>query len=195
MDADATQKLTEKLNLLEQRLTREHSRLHGVKIASISNENSNEVNERLVRDIENRIEILENTILQKNCDKKIQSLEEIVQELSKQQAQYNERTEKLKALVSDQEKTIYVLREKVNKIQNIGYVYRYDFVSTKDENDRDENTSGDPHTQSEILQQFRSTAASSDLRDIVSSKSKNSYYVTLCSIILSIFVACVFKKN
>lgn len=41
MDVDAIQKLTEKLNLLEQRLTREHPHLHNMKDKSLSNENSN----------------------------------------------------------------------------------------------------------------------------------------------------------
>lgn len=84
MDVDAIQKLTEKLNLLEQRLTREHPHLHNMKDKSLSNENSNIVNERWIRNMENRFEKLENTILEKNCDKKFHLLEETVMELSKQ---------------------------------------------------------------------------------------------------------------
>lgn len=74
MDVDAIQKLTEKLNLLEQRLTREHPHLHNMKDKSLSNENSNIVNERWIRNMENRFEKLENTILEKNCDKKFHLL-------------------------------------------------------------------------------------------------------------------------
>lgn len=107
MDVDAIQKLTEKLNLLEQRLTREHPHLHNMKDKSLSNENSNIVNERWIRNMENRFEKLENTILEKNCDKKFHLLEETVMELSKQvkqQVLYNERTERLEIIVRDQEK-------------------------------------------------------------------------------------------
>lgn len=109
MDVDAIQKLTEKLNLLEQRLTREHPHLHNMKDKSLSNENSNIVNERWIRNMENRFEKLENTILEKNCDKKFHLLEETVMELSKQvkqQVLYNDRTERLEIIVRDQEKLL-----------------------------------------------------------------------------------------
>lgn len=98
IDVDAIQKLTTWLDLLEQKLTRKHHHLHDVMDVSLSSKKSNKVNERWIRDIENRIKTLENTILQNNCDKKIQYLEEAVQELSKQvkqQVLYNGRTEKL----------------------------------------------------------------------------------------------------
>lgn len=107
MDVDVIQNLIEKLNLLEQRLTREHPHLHNMKDKSLSDENSNIVNERWIRKMENRIETMENTIFEKNCDKKFHLLEETVMELSKQvkqQAIYNERTERLEIIVRDQEK-------------------------------------------------------------------------------------------
>lgn len=132
MDVDDVQKLTEKLNLLEQRLTREHPYLHDVKNVPLSNENSNRANEIWVRQIENRIETLENTILQKNCDKKVQHLEETVKELFRQQAFYNERTEKLEAIVSDQEKTISKLGEEMMQIKKPCSVIRDFLVSTED---------------------------------------------------------------
>lgn len=134
IDVDAVQKLTEKLNSLEQRLTREHLYLHDVSVP-LSNENSNKANERWVRDVENRIETLENTILQKNCDKKLKFLDETVKELSKQQALYNERTERLEAVVRDQEKTISKLREEKIQIKKPGSVIRDFLVSPEYEND------------------------------------------------------------
>lgn len=109
MDVDAIQKLTEKLNLLEQRLTREHPHLHNMKDKSLSNENSNIVNERWIRNMENRFEKLENTILEKNCDKKFHLLEETVMELSKQvkqQVLYNDRTERLEILFVTKKKLL-----------------------------------------------------------------------------------------
>lgn len=97
MDVDAIQKLTEKLNVLEQRLSREHPHLHNMRDKSLSNEKSNIVNERWIRKMENHIETLENTILEKNCDKKFHLLEETVKELSKQVKQlalHNERVQR-----------------------------------------------------------------------------------------------------
>lgn len=177
MDVDAVQKLTEKLNLLEQRLTREHPYLHDVKNVPLSNENSNRANEIWVRQIENRIETLENTILQKNCDKKVQHLEETVKELFRQQAFYNERTEKLEAIVSDQEKTISKLGEEMMQIKKPGSVIRDFLVSTEDENDKNENTEYDAHNQLGIPQRIRSSAASSGLRESMSINSKTFHNV------------------
>lgn len=177
MDVDAVQKLTEKLNLLEQRLTREHPYLHDVKNVPLSNENSNRANEIWVRQIENRIETLENTILQKNCDKKVQLLEETVKELFRQQALYNEHTEKLEAIVSDQEKTISKLRGEMMQIKKPGSVIRDFLVSTEDENDKNENTEYDAHNQLGIPQRIRSSAASSDLRESMSINSKTFHNV------------------
>lgn len=173
IDVDAVQKLTEKLNSLEQRLTREHPYLHDVRNVPLSNENSNKANERWVRDVENRIETLENTILQKHCDKKIQFLDETLKELSKQQAFYNERTEKLEAIVRDQEKTISKLREEKIQIKKPGSVIRDFLVSQNYENDEYDayNHSGTP-------QRIRSTAVSSDLRDIDSINSNSFHNVT-----------------
>lgn len=59
--------------------------------------------------MENRFEKLENTILEKNCDKKFHLLEETVLELSKQvkqQVLYNDRTERLEIIVRDQKKLL-----------------------------------------------------------------------------------------
>lgn len=171
---DAVQKLTEKLNSLEQRLTREHPYLHDVGNVPLPNENSNKANERWVRDMENRIETLENTILQKNCDKKFQYLEETVKELSKQHALYNERTEKLEAIVRDQEKTISKLREEKMQIKKPDSVIRDFLVSPEYEHDEYDsyNYSGTP-------QRIRSTAASSDLRDIDSINSNSFNFIML----------------
>lgn len=139
MDVDAFQKLTEKLNLLEQRLTREHPHLHNMKDKSLSNENSNIVNERWIRNMENRFEKLENTILEKNCDKKFHLLEETVMKLSKQvkqQVLYNERTERLEIIVRDQEKTIVQLRQEVMQIKQTGSAIQDFLVPTVGEHDK-----------------------------------------------------------
>lgn len=177
MDVDVVQKLTEKLSLLEQRLTREHPYLHDERNVPLSNENSNSANEILVwvRDIENRIETLENTILQKNCDKKFQFLEDTVKELLRQQALYNERTEKLEAIVSDQDKTISKFREEMMQIKKPGSVIREFLVPTKDQNDTDRNAKYDAHNQSGIPQRIRRSAVSSNLQDIDSINSKISH--------------------
>lgn len=85
MDIDAIKKLTTKLDLLEQKLRREHPQTHGVGVVHVSsNEIGDEINERWISDMGNRIKTLEKAILQETCDNKIQSLEETVQELSKQ---------------------------------------------------------------------------------------------------------------
>lgn len=176
MDVDAIQKLTEKLNLLEQRWTREHPHLHNMKDKSLSNENSNIVNERWIRNMENRFEKLENTILEKNCDKKFHLLEETVMELSKQvkqQVLYNERTERLEIIVHDQEKTIVQLRQEVMQIKQTGSAIKDFLVPTVGEHDKNGNTKDDIKNKSGITQRIGSTAASSGLRDIVSNKSKS----------------------
>lgn len=172
IDVDAVKKMTVKLNSLEQRLTRKYPYLHDVSVP-LSNENSNKANERWVRDMENRIEILENTILQKNSDKKFQFLEETVKELSKQQALYIERTEKLEAIVRDQETTISKLREEKIQIKKPGSVIRDFLVSPEYENDE-----YDAYNHSDTPQRIRSTAASSDLRDIDSINSNSFHNVT-----------------
>lgn len=176
MDVDAIQKLTEKLNLLEQRLTGEHPHLHNMKDKSLSNENSNIVNERWIRNMENRFEKLENTILEKNCDKKFHLLEETVMELSKQvkqQVLYNERTERLEIIVRDQEKTIVQLRQEVMQIKQTGSAIQDFLVPTVGEHDKNGITKDDIKNKSGITQRIGSTAASSGLRDIVSNKSKS----------------------
>lgn len=176
IDVDAIQKLTTRLDLLEQKLTRKHHHLHDVMDVSLSNKKSNKVNERWIRDIENRIKTLENTILQNNCDKKIQYLEETVQELSKQvkqQVLYNGRTEKLEAIVKDQENTISKLRDDVILVKKTGTMLRDILVPSEDEIDKDGNTENDAHNQLKIAQRIRSTAVSFDQRETVSNKSKN----------------------
>lgn len=175
IDVDAVQKLTEKLNSLEQRLTREHPYLHDVRNVPLSNENSNKANERWVRDVENRIETLENTILQIHSDKKFQFLEETVKELSKQQALYNERTEKLEAIVRDQEKTISKLREDMMQIKKPDSVIRESLVQTYDQNDKDRAAKHDATNQSGIPKRIRRSAVSSDLQNIDSINSKISH--------------------
>lgn len=80
--------------MLEQRLIGEHPHLHNVRDASLSNENSNKVNERWICKIENR--------MGKSCEETIQSFEKIVKEFPmqvKQQALYQERTEKFDVIV------------------------------------------------------------------------------------------------
>lgn len=180
MDVDAIQKLTTRLNLLEQRLTREHHHLHDVGDTPFSNYNSDKVNERWIRDVENRIETLENTISEKNCDKKFHLLEETVKELSKQvkqQTLYNERTERLEAIVRDQEQTISKFREEMMQIKKADSVIRDFLVPTVKEQDTDGNTNDDVNNQSGITQRIRSTAASSGRQDILSNKSKTLHYV------------------
>lgn len=172
---DAVQKLTEKLNSLELRLTREHPYLHDVRNVPLPNENSNKANEGWVRDVENRIETLKNTILQKNCDKKFQFLEETVKELSKQQTLYNERSEKLEAIVRDQEKTISKLREDMMQIKKPDSVIRESLVQTYDQNDKDRAAKHDATNQSGIPKRIRRSTVSSDLQNIDSINSKISH--------------------
>lgn len=119
---------------------------------------------------------MENTILQNNFNKKIQYLEETVQELSKhvkQQVLYNGRTEKLEAIVKDQENTISKLRDDVILVKKTGTMLRDILVPTEDEIDKDGNTENDAHNQLKIAQRIRSTAVSFDQRETVSNKSKN----------------------
>lgn len=114
---------------------------------------------------------MENTILQNNCNKKIQYLEETVQELSKQVKQqllYNGRTEKLEAIVKDQENTISKLRDDVILVKKTGTMLRDILVPTEDEIDKDGNTENDAHNQLKIAQRIRSTAVSFDQRETVS---------------------------
>lgn len=70
MGVDAIQMLTTKLDFLEQKLKIEHSQIHHEEEVS-SIENGAKLNERWVRDLDNRMKTLEYTILQKECDKKI----------------------------------------------------------------------------------------------------------------------------
>lgn len=145
-----------------------------------SNYNSDKVNERWIRDVENRIETLENTILEKNCDKKFHLLEETVKELSKQvkqQTLYNERTKRLEAIVRDQEQTISKFREEMMQIKKADSVIRDFLVPTVKEQDTDGNTNDDVNNQSGITQRKRCTAASSGRQDILSNKSKTLHYV------------------
>lgn len=63
----------------------------------------------------------------KKSDEKIQSLEKIVKELSKQvkqQALYQERTEKFELIVREQEKTISKLKVERMHIKKVGTVNR-----------------------------------------------------------------------
>lgn len=161
---------------MEQRLTREHPHLHNMKDKSLSDENSNIVNERWIRKMENRIETMENTIFEKNCDNKFYLLEETVMELSKQvkqQAIYNERTESLEIIVRDQEKTIVQLRQEVMQIKQPGSAIQDFLVPTVGEHDKNGNTKDDIKNKSGLTQRIGSTAASSGPRDIVSNKSKS----------------------
>lgn len=171
LDVDAIQKLTSRLDFLEQRLTREHPHFHDVE-ASLPNAKSNRVNDRWIRDIENRIQAWENTlsIIQQNCDKKIQSLDETVKELSKQvkqQALYNKRTESLEAIVRDQDKTIVKFRKEVMQIKKpVSAIWDF-LVQTEVENDKDGSNKGVP--------QRIKTNSSSDPRAIVTNRSKTNY--------------------
>lgn len=177
LDVDAIQKLTSRLDFLEQRLTREHPHFHGVE-ASLSNAKSNKVKEGWIRDMENRIKALENTIIQKNCDKKIQTLDETVKELSKQikqQSLYNERTERLEAIVRDQEKTIFKLREEVMQIKKPGPAIGDLLVHTEDENDKDGSNESNHQNRLGITQRIRTNSSSSDPRAIVSNRSKTMF--------------------
>lgn len=121
MGVDAIQMLTTKLDFLEQKLKIEHSQIHHEEDVS-SIENGTKLNERWVRDLDNRMKTLEYTILQKECDKKILPLEETVQELSKheqQQAQYTELAEKLEAIVVEQENSIIELKKELIKSRKL----------------------------------------------------------------------------
>lgn len=156
MGVDAIQMLTTKLDFLEQKLKIEHSQIHHEEEVS-SIENGAKLNERWVRDFDNRMKTLEYTILQKECDKKILPLEETVQELSKheqQQAQYTELAEKLEAIVVEQENSIIELKKELIQIKKAG------IMSPKDKNDKDKKTEDDVHNLSEIVQ---STHTSTDL--------------------------------
>lgn len=177
MDVDVIQKLTTRLDFLEQRLTRGHPRLHDVG-ASLSNENSNKINERWILNMENRIEALENTIIQKNCEKKIQSLDETVKELSKQvkqQALHHKVTERLKATVRGQEQTIFKLREEVMQIKKSGSAIRDFHVQTEDKTYKDGSNKSNHQTQLGITQHIRTNNSSSDPRANVSKRSKKMF--------------------
>lgn len=177
LDVDAIQKLASRLDFLEQRLTREHPHFHDVE-ASLSNEKSSRVNEGWIHDMENRIEALENTIIQKKFDKKIQTLDETVKELSKQvkqQALYNERTERLEAIVRDQEKTIFKLREEVLQIKKPGPAIGDLLVHTENENDKDESNESNHQNRLGITQRIRTNSSSSDPRAIVTNRSKTMF--------------------
>lgn len=177
LDVDAIQKLTSRLDFLEQRLTREHPHFHDVE-ASLSNPRSNKVDLGLIRDMENRIQALENTIIQKNCDKKIQSLDETVKKLSKQvkqQALYNERTESLEAIVRDQEKTIVKLRKEGMQIKKPGSAIRDFLVQKEVENDKDGSNKSNHSNQLGVPQRIKTNSSSSDARAIVTKRSKTDY--------------------
>lgn len=165
MGVDAIQMLTTKLDFLEQKLKIEHSQIHHEEEVS-SIENGAKLNERWVRDLDNRMKTLEYTILQKECDKKILPLEETVQELSKheqQQAQYTELAEKLEAIVVEPENSIIELKKELIQIKKAG------IMSPEDKNDKDKKTEDDVHNLSEIVQ---STHTSTDLQNVVFRKSK-----------------------
>lgn len=158
-------------------MTRGHPRLHDVE-ASLSNENSNKINERWILNMENRIEALENTIIQKNCEKKIQSLDETVKELSKQvkqQALHHKVTERLKATVRGQEQTIFKLREEVMQIKKSGSAIRDFHVQTEDKTYKDGSNKSNHQTQLGITQHIRTNNSSSDPRANVSKRSKKMF--------------------
>lgn len=161
MDVDAIQKLSTRLDFLTQKLIREHHQIHDVGDAS-----------SYVRDMENRIITLENTILQKKCGNKIQSLKETIQELSKQQKQnglYYKRAEKLDAIVSYQENIISKLKDEVIQIIKINSIRRNALLSSEDNKDKDKKTEQDVHNR---IGKVQSTNVSADLRNVVSRKSK-----------------------
>lgn len=165
MGDDAIQMLTTKLDFLEQKLKIEHSQVHHEEEVS-SIENGTKLNERWVRDLDNRMKTLEYTILQKECDKKILPLEETVQELSKheqQQAQYTELAERLEAIVVEQENSIIELKKELIQIKKAG------IMSPEDKNNEDKKTEDDVHNLSEIVQ---STHTSTDLQNVVFRKRK-----------------------
>lgn len=177
LDVDAIQKLTSRLDFLEQRLTKEHPHFHGVE-ASLSNAKSNKIKEGWIRDMENQIKALEITIIQKNCDKKIQTLDETVKELSKQvkqQAVYNERTERLEAIVRDQEKTIFKLREEVMQIKKPVPAIGDLLVHAEAENDKDGSNVSNHQNRLGITQRIRTNSSSSDPRAIVTNRSKTMF--------------------
>lgn len=108
-------------------------------------------NERWIRETENRLE--------KNCDKKIQSLEKNVKELSKQvkqQALYQEHTEKLELIVREQEKTISKLKVERMHIKKVGTVNRNVLVPTEDEREKVRTTEGGVLRQPGVKQCIRS---------------------------------------
>lgn len=81
----------------------------------------------------------------KKSDEKIQSLEKIVKELSKQvkqQALYQERTEKFELIVREQEKTISKLKVERMHIKKVGTVNRNVLVPTEDEREKVRTTEG-----------------------------------------------------
>lgn len=81
----------------------------------------------------------------KKSDEKIQSLEKIVKELSKQvkqQALYRERTEKFELIVREQEKTISKLKVERMHIKKVGTVNRNVLVPTEDEREKVRTTEG-----------------------------------------------------
>lgn len=170
MDIDAIKKLTTKLDLLEQKLRREHPQTHGVGVVHVSsNEIGDEINERWISDMGNRIKTLEKAILQETCDNKIQSLEETVQELSKQkklQVHCSERTEKIEAIVTDQGKNIFSLKKDLIQIKKAG------IMPPKDKNEKDKKTEDDVYN---LYEKVQSTNVSANLRNVVSRKSKTFY--------------------
>lgn len=171
MDIDAIKKLTTKLDLLEQKLRREHPQTHGVGVVHVSsNEIGDEINERWISDMGNRIKTLENAILQETCDNKIQSLEETVQELSKPkklQVHCSERTEKIEAIVTDQGKNIFSKKKDLIQIKKAG------IMTPKDKNKKDKKTEDDVYN---LYEKVQSTNVSANLRNVVSRKSKTFYY-------------------
>lgn len=80
--------------------------------------------------------------------KKIQSLEETIQELSKQQKQNGlcyKRAEKLDAIVSYQENIISKLKDEVIQITKINSIRRNALLSSEDNKDKDKKTEQDVH--------------------------------------------------
>lgn len=123
------QELARRLALLEDKVVREQYKDHIQTYQSMSYGFIDGREENTIRDLQHRVQKLENKIIQyekhfrktKHSDNRIQSLKNIVQELStlvRKQTHYTKYIERLETMLSDKENTLSKLREQKHQKKN-----------------------------------------------------------------------------
>lgn len=186
---DDIRELASRMALLEQKFVQEHHRDDGPNHPLISYGFMQKKEGNTIRDLQHRLQLLEDKLFQyeknfgetKQCDNRIQILENTVQELAnlvKKQTYYTKPFEQLENMLTDQQNTGSKLRDEKLQKKKTATLSFNENDTKQDENTNIDETSMASDNKTRIARFIRSTYSERDLRESNLMKSKICLHYT-----------------